>query len=445
MRNYLVLTIILLGIIFGGSFFSSSEGLQIPTWIKNTAGWWASDDISESEFLSAIEYLVTNKIITVSVFDNLPIRDLYTIPDERSKGYAEISGNFEIKHEGPLTLTIVKPDGSSQELTTISRDGNFVTTMELTSDSLLGNYKVFAEIKGEQVFVSSFDVKGASSESVPGWIKNTAGWWAEDQVSDNEFINGITWLIENHVITLDKDSQQNEITEYNSPSNCNSAYPTVCIPTPPPDLDCHDIPYTDFKVLPPDPHNFDGGGDGIGCEYTPIETSQDCLGEARCFSGTVTKIVDGDTINVDGESIRFALAMAAELDEYGGIDAREFVSLLCPVGSIVLVDEDDGQTEGSHDRLIGVIHCNGINLNEAVIEEGHALLGSGFCSISEFSEENWAQKYGCSEKNCDPSYPDFCIPSPPPDLDCRDIPQKGFTVLQPDPHRFDGDNDGFGC
>jgi len=47
--------------------------------------------------------------------------------------------------------------------------------------------------------------------------------------------------------------------------------------------------------------------------------------------------------------------------------------------------------------------------------------------------------------SCDPSYPDFCIPPPPPDLDCKDIPQKKFTVLQPDPHRFDGDKDGIGC
>jgi micrococcal nuclease len=25
-------------------------------------------------------------------------------------------------------------------------------------------------------------------------------------------------------------------------------------------------PYTNFKVLPPDPHHFDGDKDGIGCE-----------------------------------------------------------------------------------------------------------------------------------------------------------------------------------
>jgi len=46
---------------------------------------------------------------------------------------------------------------------------------------------------------------------------------------------------------------------------------------------------------------------------------------------------------------------------------------------------------------------------------------------------------------CDAAYPTVCIPSPPPDLDCGDIPYRRFTVLAPDPHRFDSDNDGIGC
>jgi hypothetical protein len=46
---------------------------------------------------------------------------------------------------------------------------------------------------------------------------------------------------------------------------------------------------------------------------------------------------------------------------------------------------------------------------------------------------------------CDPSYPGVCIAPAPPDLDCGDIPHSGFTVLEPDPHGFDGDNDGVGC
>jgi micrococcal nuclease len=47
---------------------------------------------------------------------------------------------------------------------------------------------------------------------------------------------------------------------------CDPSYPTVCIPPPPPDLDCRDVTYRNFPVRPPDPHHFDGEGDGFGCE-----------------------------------------------------------------------------------------------------------------------------------------------------------------------------------
>jgi hypothetical protein len=47
---------------------------------------------------------------------------------------------------------------------------------------------------------------------------------------------------------------------------CAAEYPTVCIPPPPPDRNCGDIPYRRFTVLPPDRHRFDSDGDGVGCE-----------------------------------------------------------------------------------------------------------------------------------------------------------------------------------
>ncbi len=47
--------------------------------------------------------------------------------------------------------------------------------------------------------------------------------------------------------------------------------------------------------------------------------------------------------------------------------------------------------------------------------------------------------------DCDPSYPDVCLPPPPPDLDCGEIPYRRFKVLEPDPHGFDRDRDGVGC
>ncbi len=49
-------------------------------------------------------------------------------------------------------------------------------------------------------------------------------------------------------------------------ADCDPAYPDVCIPSPPPDLGCRDVPYSRFRVFPPDPHHFDGNLDGIACE-----------------------------------------------------------------------------------------------------------------------------------------------------------------------------------
>jgi len=49
--------------------------------------------------------------------------------------------------------------------------------------------------------------------------------------------------------------------------NCDPSYPDFCLEPGIPDLDCKDIPYGKFRVLPPDPHGFDGNdNDGLGCE-----------------------------------------------------------------------------------------------------------------------------------------------------------------------------------
>ena len=65
------------------------------------------------------------------------------------------------------------------------------------------------------------------------------------------------------VITVEEPSPPTEEEEI----TCDPSYPDVCIPPPPPNLNCNDdgVP-ENFKVLPPDPHGFDINNDGIGCE-----------------------------------------------------------------------------------------------------------------------------------------------------------------------------------
>jgi micrococcal nuclease len=125
-----------------------------------------------------------------------------------------------------------------------------------------------------------------------------------------------------------------------------------------------------------------------------------CSGSAACYNGIVTDVIDGDTIRTnDDVTIRFALVDTPERGEDGYLEATEFTSRICSVGSEVLVDEDDGQTEGSYGRMIAKVYCaDGKLVNEELLKGGHATLYRDFCDVSEFASEDWAQEYGCSEE-----------------------------------------------
>ena len=39
------------------------QQVQIPSWIKNNAGWWSTGQISDDEFVKGIQYMVSTGII----------------------------------------------------------------------------------------------------------------------------------------------------------------------------------------------------------------------------------------------------------------------------------------------------------------------------------------------------------------------------------------------
>ncbi len=117
------------------------------------------------------------------------------------------------------------------------------------------------------------------------------------------------------------------------------------------------------------------------------------------FSGVVTKVIDGDTLNVENKggktmAIRLTLVDAPETNEPGYSQAKNFVSQNC-LDKEVLVDPDNSQNL-SYGRLVAVVYCDGLNINEAVIVNGFATIYRSFCDVSEFANTEWVQKYGCS-------------------------------------------------
>ncbi|MGD2106433.1 MAG: plastocyanin/azurin family copper-binding protein [Nitrosopumilaceae archaeon] len=96
-----------------------TSNVSIPPWIKTNAGWWANDQITDSDFVGGIQFLIEEGLITI-----------------------------------PET----------------------VKTSKLPED-----------------------------QKIPSWIKTNAGWWAQDQISDDDFVKGIQYLIEQGIIQVQID------------------------------------------------------------------------------------------------------------------------------------------------------------------------------------------------------------------------------------------------
>jgi len=109
----------------------------------------------------------------------------------------------------------------------------------------LGDYEVVRCFKKANYFSEKYsNDKGSQNQND-----------VKQQHDDNQSQN------QNDVSQTNAESQGN-----NSSNNCDSSYPDICVTTSSTKLTCLDIPYRNFKVLAPDPHEFDSDGDGIGCE-----------------------------------------------------------------------------------------------------------------------------------------------------------------------------------
>ena len=110
--------------------------------------------------------------------------------------------------------------------------------------------------------------------------------------------------------------------------------------------------------MQPDPHRLDGDKDGVGCEGSSYSgggngnsnnggggstSTNECQGQADCFRGTVTEIVDGDTLDINNVRVRLALVNTPERGDKWLYRSNRFVQSVCDVGTTALVDEDDGQ------------------------------------------------------------------------------------------------------
>jgi micrococcal nuclease len=123
----------------------------------------------------------------------------------------------------------------------------------------------------------------------------------------------------------------------------------------------------------------------------PPSTQLQCSNDKGvCYETTLLEVIDGDTIrNSNDELIQFSLVSAPELDKKEGENSKVFLEVICPIGSKIIIDEDDGQLQGSYDKTVAQVYCNRMSMNAEMIYNNHAAIDTSSCGISEFTFELW--------------------------------------------------------
>ena len=107
---------------------------------------------------------------------------------------------------GPISLTHTSKGSVTIPVQT-QEEGIYVSLIEVSGI-------LFQPIPPETVSfnftVGDVETNGGSEISIPEWIKNNAGWWAEGLIGDSDFVLGIQWLITNGVMIIPETQSGNE-------------------------------------------------------------------------------------------------------------------------------------------------------------------------------------------------------------------------------------------
>ena len=95
--NKKLLTVFLLGFtilgVFGFSISASANNSNIPDWIKNNAKWWSEGTISEADYITSLQYLITNGIIQIPITEVTAAQTSLT-DEERAQSFKVTLSNI---------------------------------------------------------------------------------------------------------------------------------------------------------------------------------------------------------------------------------------------------------------------------------------------------------------------------------------------------------------
>ena len=148
----------------------------------------------------------------------------YTAADNSQHKKIKIFGTVEnpTSNLSWVYFTITEPDGKTSQIkSVVTSSGNYENYILICCNNI-GQYTVYAEWKGYHIGTVTFEVieKSAiitegseaitqesiqeSIQKVPNWVRNIFIWYASEQISEDELLNAIKFLVNQEIINLNE-------------------------------------------------------------------------------------------------------------------------------------------------------------------------------------------------------------------------------------------------
>ena len=180
--RHLLLSVLLVSLV-GIFMIPNAFAENVPDWVKNTAGWWAADAISETEFVNAIEFLVKEDIIQVDASQTSETSQ--SVPEwiKNTAGWWATDVISETEFVNAIAYLIKVGIISIESTKSPESIAEMWINSHISDDEFLAN--VERMIENDIITVQSDSITKTSQ--LPDWLVNNAGWWAARILTNSDF------------------------------------------------------------------------------------------------------------------------------------------------------------------------------------------------------------------------------------------------------------------
>ena len=198
----------------------------IPTYIMNARMTETFSDGSSRE-QDVVQFLVINQNSDYGIF--------VTCPKDKCSSYdnavTHLVNSLKIYSINPTNNSNTPAQVSSYNIPSwIKNNAKWWSQGAVTDDDFVKGVQYL--IQQGIITVPTTQVSSQSSNAIPSWVKNNAKWWSEGQVSDADFIKGIQYMVQNGIIVAQNNNEQTTTNQPGVSTPDFSKPPILGIPGP---------------------------------------------------------------------------------------------------------------------------------------------------------------------------------------------------------------------